>query len=914
MNNAKPIALQATVPAHEAAAPPDLAERVRRQQEALLGIMKTGVLSGEREQILSRLTEVTASTLGVARVSLWLFEENGAAMDLVDLFDAADGSHKRTGRLDAHRYPAYFDAFSNQRVVNAADARRDPRTAEFRDDYLLPLGIVSMLDAAIWHEGRRRGVVCIESVGTRREWTPDEEQFAASIADLVALATENQQRRNTQSLLSASEERFSQVFRLSPDWMVVTRLQDGLVLEVNDSFLEHAGYSREEFIGHTTTEKGLWAVPQQRETWLAQCRAEGQVRGMVAELRIKSGDIRTCQISSERVAVRNEPCMISIARDITEIRRQERLVFEIAQGVAASTGESFFRSLAERMQQALDAEIAIVGEIDPADSRRIRTVAVQKRGGPGPAFSYALNGSPCDTVLGKRVCSYPRRVAELFPEDTGLARHGIEAYVGAPLMDSTDQPLGLIAVMFKRPLDHPDLASNLLSIFAVRASAEMERRKQHAELEFRATHDMLTGLTNRATLEARMSADIAGSVPGVISALLMVDLDRFKEINDTLGHAVGDRLLVQLGARLDAESHKDDICRGQVARLGGDEFGIWLHNIDAEHIADLVASRALTAITAPFDLGEFRFEVGASIGIAIFPAHGTSPSELMRCADIAMYVAKKAGSGFARYETSADTYSPKRLSLIAELGAAVRDGQLSLQYQPRINMQTGRVSGFEALVRWRHPRLGTLPPSQFIPLAEVTDAIRPLTLWVLDEALAQLVRWLAAGHDVTVAVNLSARQLSDESCSHQVRRLVEKHRVDPRNLELEITESALIADPERANQTLRQIHDMGVKLSIDDFGTGYYSLSHLKRLPLHALKIDVSFVTHMLANEQDAVIVESTIGLAHNLGLSVVAEGIEDAKTMGRLRALGCDEGQGYYFARPMDVTAADEWLKTSGY
>jgi EAL domain-containing protein (putative c-di-GMP-specific phosphodiesterase class I) len=243
------------------------------------------------------------------------------------------------------------------------------------------------------------------------------------------------------------------------------------------------------------------------------------------------------------------------------------------------------------------------------------------------------------------------------------------------------------------------------------------------------------------------------------------------------------------------------------------------------------------------------------------------------------------------------------------LGEAVNSGQLELHYQPRMSFVDSKASGFEALVRWRHPQLGLLLPSQFIPLAELSDVIRPLTIWVIDEALTQLARWHAKGRLVFIAVNISARHLMDDSFPDQVKRLLDKHRIDPALLELEITESAIIAEPERANQTLMRIHAMGVRISIDDFGTGYSSLSHLKRLPLNALKIDVSFVTHMLTNEQDAVIVESTIGLAHNLGLSVVAEGIEDAETQKRLRALGCDEGQGYFIAHPMDSVAASTWL-----
>ncbi|MBL8525456.1 MAG: EAL domain-containing protein [Betaproteobacteria bacterium] len=888
----------------------EVAARVRSQQEALLEIMQGQVLAKDLSQVFPLLTEVAARTLSVARVSVWHLSEDKQVLELCDLYDGIGGSHADGTQLSAIRYPAYFDALMSQRVISASDAQRNPATREFKDDYLVPLHIHSMLDAAIWYDGTTQGVVCVESVGERREWTPDEQMFAGSIADLVVLALENDRRRVAQNRLSDSEHRFSQVFRLSPDWMVITRLSDGAVLEVNESFESQSGYRSDEVIGRTTRELGLWVDVEQREALYRQVREGNQLRGLEAELRLKSGVIRTFQISTERIVIAGEPCLISINRDITDSKRQQRLVFEIAQGVAAATGETFFRSLVERLLQALGADLAFIGEVSGEDREQIRTIAVQKRDGPAPAFAYDLDGSPCETILGQGVCAYPRDVAALFPRDKALADKHIEGYVGAPLVDSSGCALGLMAVLFTRPLEQSELAVQLLRIFAIRASAELERRRQLEELEFRATHDMLTRLMNRATLERGIDRSIADGHAGGVGALLMLDLDRFKEVNDTLGHAVGDSLLVRIAKRLVMENSVGNVCTGDIARLGGDEFAVWLTGIEAAHIADLVASRALSAVTAPFDIDGIKLEVGVSIGIALYPAHGGSASELMRCADIAMYAAKRKGAGYARYEAAQDSYSPKRLALMGELGDAVRAGQLEVNYQPRLTLASGITSGFEALVRWRHPVRGLVPPGEFIPLAEMTDVIRPLTLAVLDESLRQVAEWSRQERRVTVAVNLSARHLMDESCPHQVRRLLEKHGVDPALLELEITESAIIVDPARAIATLKHIHDMGVKIAIDDFGTGYSSLSHLRRMPLHALKIDVSFVTHMLQNEQDAVIVESTIGLAHNLGLTVVAEGIEDEPTLKRLRELGCEEGQGYFIARPMNAAAASDWLQ----
>ena len=903
--------LAANPASHEGVQHAAIAERVRRQQTALLEIMKSGVLALDLKAVFTKLTEITASTLNVGRVSVWRVTKGGAELELANLFASANCTHLTDLSLQAARYPAYFEALNSNRTISASDAQLDPRTIQLSADYLQPMHIHSMLDAAIWRAGKHYGVVCIESVDERRAWTPDEQQFASAIADLVMLAIENDARLTAQSRLSDSEERFSQVFRLSPDWMVITRLADGIVLEVNASFESASGYRADEVVGRTTREFGLWAVPEQREGWLARSGAEGGVRGMEVDFRLKSGDVRTFQVSTERIMLGGAACLISISRDITESKRHERMVFDIAQGVAAATGEPFFRSLVERLLQALDADMAFVGEWADDDRTQVRTIAVQQRDGAGDSFTYSLDGSPCEQILGHGVCAYPSDVAKLFPRDKPLTDKGIQGYVGAPLVDSAGCGMGLIAVLFKRPLVESELAVHLLRIFAARASSELERRDQLVELEFRANHDPLTGLLNRAALEKEIDAVFRQGVNGPYRALLLVDLDRFKDINDTLGHSVGDTLLVKIARRLADENEMGAMCRGRVARLGGDEFAIWLEDIERPDIAERVASRALSAITAPFDIEGYRLEVGASIGVALHPLHGRSASDLLRCADIAMYVAKRRGTGYALYDASEDHYSPKRLALMSQLGHAVRSGQLELHYQPRINLARHTPSGFEALVRWRHPHHGLLSPSQFIPLAELSDVIRPLTLWVLDDALGRLKDWSQSGSRLQMAVNLSARLLMDETCPMQVRRLLEKHGVDPQLLELEITESAIIADPERATHTLQRIHEMGVKISIDDFGTGYSSLSHLKRLPLNALKIDVSFVTHMLTNEQDAVIVESTIALAHNLGLSVVAEGIEDANTEMRLCALGCDEGQGYLFGRPMPAADAAAWLGT---
>jgi diguanylate cyclase (GGDEF)-like protein/PAS domain S-box-containing protein len=889
-----------------------LADRVRRQQAALLELMKNGVTGQSLPVALATLTEATARTLAVSRASVWRLNVTRTSLVLDDLYELEADHHSTGLTLQASDYPTYFEALKSNRVISAADARRDLRTRDFREGYLEPLNIESMLDAAIWFDGESQGVICLESVGQRREWTPDEEQFAGSIADLAVMAISHDRRRVTEKQLTHSEERYSQVFRLSADWMIVVRANDGAILDVNASFEKQAGFSREEVLGKTTQEIGLWAIPEQRNRWIRQISAGSRIAPIEADMRLKSGDIRTLQFSAERMTVDGEACIVKVGRDISDAKRHERLVFDIAQGVAAATGENFFRSLTERLLNALDADLAFVGELDK-DGQTINTVAVHSAQGPAENFSYPLEGSPCQSVLSQGVCIYPRGVAAMFPHDKPLATRHIEGYVGAPLMDSRGRKLGLIVVLRERPIEQSEMAVQLMRIFGTRAAVEIERRRQLNALEFRANHDLLTGLFNRVNFEKSADQAIATSQANQHNALLLFDLDRFKEINDTLGHGVGDKILVRMAERLMRHEVFGAPAGTILGRMGGDEYALWLPAVEGLAEAERLARAALRVLTEPIEIEGYRLELGASVGISMHPRHGANASQLMRCADVALYVAKRNGSGVAAYDAASDPYSPARLSLISQLPGAIRARQFEVYFQPRMHLASGMPYGFEALVRWNHPELGLLSPDKFIHLAELSDNIRPLTLSILDDALAQLVRWRNAGHAVDISVNLSARHLSDPNCAASIAECLKRHALEPAALELEITESALIADPERATITLQEIFAEGIRIAIDDFGTGYSSLSHLRRLPLHALKIDVSFVRHMLESEQDAVIVESIVGLAHNLGYNVVAEGVEDRATLSRLTSMGCDEGQGYYFSRPMRAVDATKWLAEAG-
>lgn len=433
------------------------------------------------------------------------------------------------------------------------------------------------------------------------------------------------------------------------------------------------------------------------------------------------------------------------------------------------------------------------------------------------------------------------------------------------------------------------------------------RKVQQTLLEYLALHDPLTSLPNRTLLVDRLEHAIATSKrESSPLALLILDLDRFKEINDTLGHAVGDSLLAEVGQKLSGPLRDSDT----IARLGGDEFAILLPSVTGLGQARDVAERIAATTNQSFPVEDLMLEVGVSIGIALFPEHGETASDLMRSADVAMYMAKRDDASIAVYDEEKDHNSLRNLSMSGDLRRAMDEDELVLYFQPQIETATGNVTGVEALVRWQHIRYGLVPPSEFITLAERCGLIGPLTRWVLGKSTKCLGAWQAEGYDIGLSMNLSPRNLREEDLAGSVARLMKRRGVRPGSLTMEITEDAIMTDPERAAAAIQDLKECGVRIAIDDFGTGHSSLAYLKTLPVDELKIDKSFVIHMTQETSDAVIVRSTIDLAHNLGLSVVAEGIESEEHLQALRDLGCDVGQGFHIARPMPHEVFDKWLK----
>ncbi|WP_455221597.1 putative bifunctional diguanylate cyclase/phosphodiesterase [Kaarinaea lacus] len=427
-----------------------------------------------------------------------------------------------------------------------------------------------------------------------------------------------------------------------------------------------------------------------------------------------------------------------------------------------------------------------------------------------------------------------------------------------------------------------------------------EMRKQvharQAELEHQALHDSLTNLPNRTLLQDRMEQAInVARRDHKFLTLLMLDLDRFKEINDTLGHHVGDTVLKEVGQRLLVTLRQIDT----VARLGGDEYAILLPDTDVA-TAENITRKVTATLDKVFTIDELNLFIKASIGLAEFPTHGKDAATLIQHADVAMYVAKRGQLGYAIYNPQDDDYSIGRLALISELREALKLNRLKLHYQPKLDLENERFVGVEALLRWDHPKYGAIPPDQVVNLAEQTGLIDDITYWVIQEAVQQICVWQKQDNLVNVSINLSMYNLKNTDLLPFIKSLFDEYEIQPECITLEITESAMMANPKRSLRTLLGFSDMGIRLSIDDFGTGFSSLAYLKKLPVDELKIDKSFVMDIVHDENDFTIVKSTIDLAHNLGIKVIAEGVESQEIYDTLKNIGCDEVQGFFISFPL--------------
>ncbi len=734
--------------------------RMRRQQSALLDLFSTrGITQLPQNDAFRAITEIAGEQLQTERTGIWLLEERSELMRCVSLYHRNLAQHTAGATLKIDAYPAYFRALDRARALAASDAQHDPATAELTADYLAPLGITSMLEATVRRGGKLVGVVCHEHVGPQRNWLLDEQRFAASIADVVAIVLEAEDRRRLAQALEDNEERDRSFVNLSTEAILRGELTEPLDPE--------------------------WSVEAQ-VAHVARCA---------------------------RVAECNPPFAQLMA--------------------AASTRELVSRPLRSLVHS--DAFTRVITRWIESD--------------------YRLSEHEIDVFLpdGSQLW--------LLGSMVGIFRDGKVGGLWTSFRDVT------------------------------------QRKQSFAALEYQANHDSLTGLPNRKWLGDRLTFLLGKAArTGETLALMMMDLDHFKEINDTLGHFAGDQLLKLIGPRLAPvlEPHG-----GELARLGGDEFAVVVRPTRDGATVEAIATAVIAALGQPFAVGSLRLDIDASIGAAVFPTHGQDASALMRCADIAMYEAKRQHLSMALYNAADNRHSPRRLTLAHALGEAIRSGQIVVHYQPVLDLKERRVRVVEALARWLHPAHGLIAPDEFIPIAETGDQIRQLTLSVLAEAAAQWAVWRKLGFLTCIAVNLSARVLVDRGFAAETRRLLARHDMPCECLHFEMTESAVLSDSERAIATVDALSASGVGFSIDDYGIGFSSLSYLKELPIHSLKIDKSFVRGVASSDRDESIVRSTIHLAHDLGLRAVAEGVETAEMLALVTAMGCDDAQGYWIALP---------------
>jgi len=611
----------------------------------------------------------------------------------------------------------------------------------------------------------------------------------------------------------------------------------------------------------------------------------------------------------------DKPELLSIGVDMTERKRVENALYALAASISnAKAKENVLGDTMRHLAQAYASKYAFyaVYADDSRETMRVRALwDGEKLITEG---IYRLRGTPCEDVLSGRVCIVERDVQQRYPEDDVLENWHVESYFGVALKDSNDNAIGTIAVMDVKPMRLPDWSQAILHVFADRISGELERRNAEENIYQLAHYDVLTGLPNRLLFHDRLEQAVAHAKRNdQYVALLFLDLDRFKHVNDSIGHAGGDMLLKEVAERLRYCVRESDT----VARTGGDEFIVLLSDFSSDkqvlQATSELSEKLVNIIAQPFYIDSLEFYVSVSIGITVFPQDGNNIDFLVRNADIAMYHAKDKGRNRSEYyHARMNEIAEKRSRMESELRTAVSRGQLLLHYQPVVDVVNGEVMWFEALLRWQHPRLGLVLPDEFVGLAEETGLIVPIGEWVIEQVCRQLQTWQHKGVAIhALALNLSMRQLERIGLVAVLDRTAADYAIDPSQIILEITESMLMQDPERTVPLLKILSERGFRLAMDDFGTGYSSFGQLSYVDVNSLKIDRSFVAQLEKEGNVACIVPAIIGMAREMGIRVVAEGVETSAQVEFLQKQGCNLMQGYYFGFPMDAAECEHYIES---
>ncbi|MFG0418231.1 EAL domain-containing protein [Pseudomonas sp. zjy_8] len=682
---------------------------------------------------------------------------------------------------------------------------------------------------------------------------------------LVVAVRDISQLKETQQQLQTSEEKFAKAFHASPDGLLLSRQSDGLLLEVNEGFCRLTGYDLNPTIDQTSLDLGIWVDLNERKRLVDQLNRDGFVRDFTCHIRRSDGQIRLCELSARPLPITGVDCMLTIARDITERHlMQEKL--QLAATVFENTAEGVLITDIDQRISAVNrafSEITGYSEIEALG----QTPRLLASGQHDSAFYLAMWHQLTAEGHWQGEIYNKRKNGELYP-----------SWLTISAVRNSDREI-----------------THFVAVFADISSI----KHAQAKLDYQAHHDPLTGLPNRTLFENRLQGVLTcAQVSNRQGAVLFLDLDRFKHINDSLGHPVGDLLLKGIAQRLKEQVRDVDT----VARLGGDEFIILLPGLHKPSDASTIANKLLACFNAPFQAGEHEFFTSASIGISLYPQDGTDVSTLIRNADAAMYRSKAKGRNRVEaYTRDLTAQASERIALEHELRRAVERNEMSLCFQPKLSLKTQSLVGAEALIRWSHPTFGEVPPEHFIHLAEENGTILQLGDWVLEQACRQMQAWKQHYEPFgPLSINLAGAQLRHPHLARRIEQLLKHYQLRAGDLQLEITENFIMSQAEEALAVLYQLKKLGVQLAIDDFGTGYSSLSYLKRLPLDILKIDKSFIRGLPDDPHDAAIARAIIALGRSMQLTIIAEGVENQAQQRFLAAEGCEQIQGYIVSLPL--------------
>ncbi|HXE37983.1 MAG TPA: EAL domain-containing protein, partial [Azonexus sp.] len=718
-------------------------------------------------------------------------------------------------------------------------------------------------------EMRRRDGSRIWVIQTGRPLDPEAVLDGASIW----VYTDITERKQAEIALRQSKQVFSAALESCPIAASIATTADGRFIEANTKYERDFGWTRTDLIGRTSKEIGLWPDFAERESWIAAMGRHGRLIDYETVWMNRNGEHRNVSLASELIELDGQSCILAYITDITARKRAEAdlriaaAAFESQEGMVITDA----RSKILRVNQAFTESTGYTAEEVVG-----QTPSLLKSGRHGADFYRLMWDSIVQTGTWQGEIWDRRKNGEIYPkwltisavkDEAGVVTH----YVGT----------------------HFDIT---------------ERKKAEEKIQALAFNDQLTGLANRFSLNERLNRALAlAARSGKQVALLMIDLDNFKIINDTLGHQIGDRLLMEVARRLGGAVRQSDL----VARLGGDEFIVVLSEIDSPADAAHVADKILTVLAAPYVLDGNELRTNASIGVCLFPDDAGESQDLIKKADVAMYHAKSRGRGnYQFFRDEIQQAAVRRLGLESDLRKAIVKQQFLLHYQPQLDLRSGRLVGVEALIRWQHPERGLVSPMDFIPIAEETGLILSIGDWVLEQACRQLAIWRGRGIEhIKMSVNLTASQFLNRELPERIQALLSQYGVTTNLMNLEVTESMSMASPEQTIASMTELTECGLSLSIDDFGTGYSSLAYLKLFPVSTLKIDRSFVKDIETDHNDADICDVTVLLAHKLGLDVVAEGVETEAQLKYLCSIGCEKIQGYLISKPLPADEAERFI-----